>query len=76
MTTTSRSEPTLEAVPETFTQTLYCPRCRTFVPMYEFATKMCLDCVQAAYEQPGYDEGMGPGGDAYNDCMFGESPDW
>ncbi len=38
----------LDAVPE---QTFYCERCREQVPMYEFATDMCLDCVQAAYTQ-------------------------
>ncbi len=26
--------------------------------------------------EPGLDEGMAMGGDAYNDAMFGDSPDW
>lgn len=26
--------------------------------------------------EDGHDEGMAMGGDAYNDCMFGESPDF
>ncbi len=36
----------LHQIPE---QTRYCERCREMVPVYEFATDMCLDCVQAAY---------------------------
>ncbi len=38
----------LHQIPE---QTFYCERCRQVVPQYEFATDMCLDCVQAAYTE-------------------------
>lgn len=38
----------LQQIPE---QEFYCERCQQTVPMYEFATDMCLDCVQAAYTQ-------------------------
>ena len=38
----------LHTIPD---QTFYCERCRETVPMYEFATDMCLDCVQAAYTE-------------------------
>ena len=37
----------LKQIPE---QTFHCERCHADVPLYEFAGKMCLDCVQASYE--------------------------
>ncbi len=36
----------LQKIPE---QTRYCASCEQDVPMYEFATDQCLDCVQADY---------------------------
>jgi len=38
----------LQQIPE---QRFYCSQCDCYVPMYEFATDMCLDCVQAAYAE-------------------------